>query len=57
MSEKLIFCNAQLRPNCILNTNLCCLVCDRKEECWKQCGKVKPCEPDQDDEIPCSFLI
>lgn len=53
-----IFCNASLRPNCILNTNLCCLVCNVKEDCYLQCGKVKPCKPeDYDESEPCEFLI
>jgi hypothetical protein len=56
--NKQIFCNASLRPNCILNTNLCCLVCSVKEDCYLQCGKVKPCDPtDYDENEPCEFLI
>ena len=58
MSKDLIFCNATIRPNCLLSTNLCCLVCQQIEDCRTQCGKVKPCEPDEDlDDDGCEYLI
>lgn len=55
--NQLIFCNAKIRPECILNTNLCCVICEFREQCTIQNQKIKPCTSYDEDEGNCQFLI
>lgn len=56
------FCASNTRPKfCKIDTNLCCLQCNCKEECYTLHHKiqgVKPCIMDnfEENEI-CEFLI
>ena len=55
MDTKYYFCKAKIRPNCLLETNLCCAVCTMKIECISQKQKVTPCDLDENED--CEFLI
>jgi hypothetical protein len=41
----------------MINTNLCCMYCIHRAWCAEINTKVKPCEPDEEEDLECEFFI
>jgi hypothetical protein len=56
--RKFLFCDAKIRPECLMKNNLCCLACQKVIECTALNKKTKPClEKHFDEDEICEFSI